>query len=598
MIGRTLGVYRIVEQIGQGGMATVYKAYDPTTDRYVAIKVLPEYYTHDEKFHTRFKREAKAIAKLEHPHILPIFAYGEEEGITYMVMRYLPYGTLKERIQQGALALEEAERVLTQMADALDYAHTHGVLHRDVKPSNMLLDERGNAYLSDFGIARMVEGSVSVDLTAGGIIGTPAYMSPEQCRGTETLTPASDQFSLGVVLYEMLTGRTPFQAETPLALVYMQIHEPLPPPRSLRPDLPEGAERVVLKALAKEPEQRHPDCNTMAEMFGAVVAEMPQTARSRPATLTPRPTSARPGTSAPPDALTSDVLPAAETVADRESRRAPVWAIGLVMLVVVAGLIGGAFMLGRTGGEQPGSAGTAAPSGRGTDAGGAIPSTPVPASTRSLPASAVYDEFSDPAYDGAFNELLWQAGSSDLWTQQDGVLVARQVGPGEADTCNNITAAEYADYLPDAPLFFEADMVLNSEEHDGVMSIMINGSRPEDWPFHREIHCLIRSVSGSATAELSCFDRWNMGPHTFEDTYNTPATRTDLATWHKARIEIDPATGTLTYYLDGERVGSHTPNRAEELRTARFTFFLEICTSSSEAVTGYVDNVYIGTFAP
>jgi serine/threonine-protein kinase len=176
----------------------------------VALKILPRHLSHDREFRERFHREAKAVAKLEHLHILPLYTYGEEDDLVYMVMRYLQGGTLTDRLRQGVLPLTMANQWLTQIAGALDYAHAHGVLHRDVKPSNVLLDDSGNAYLTDFGIAKIIESTL--DLTGAGMLGTPAYMSPEQCRGSKNLTPASDIYSLGIVLYEMTTGRTPYQA--------------------------------------------------------------------------------------------------------------------------------------------------------------------------------------------------------------------------------------------------------------------------------------------------------------------------------------------------------------------------------------------------
>lgn len=246
-------------------MATVYKAFDPNTDRFVALKILPEHLSSNPDFRTRFQREAKAIARLEHLHILPVFAYGEDGQIAYLVMRYMQAGTLSERVESGPLSLDEIDRLLKQVASALDYAHKQGVLHRDVKPKNVLLDEYGNSYLTDFGIAKIVE--TTTDLTGNSILGTPKYMSPEQCRGEKKLTPATDIYSLGIVLFEMLTGQPPFDAETPIAVIHMQLNEPLPLPRSLRPEIPEGVEMVVLRALAKRPEDRYTTASEMARAF-------------------------------------------------------------------------------------------------------------------------------------------------------------------------------------------------------------------------------------------------------------------------------------------------------------------------------------------
>jgi serine/threonine-protein kinase len=284
VIGQTLGSYRIIEQIGLGGMATIYKAYDPDTDRYVAIKILPQQFSKDPSFKERFQREAKAIARLEHLHILPIFAYGEVDGTAYMAMRYMQAGTLTDLIRQGPLPLAEASRILSQVASALDHAHGFGILHRDIKPSNILLDDKNNAYLTDFGIAKILESAV--DLTRGDILGTPAYMSPEQCKGSAAITAASDIYALGIVLYEMVTGRTPFHAETPIAVFFMHLNEPLPMPRQLRRDLPEAAEMVIFKALAKEPQARFTTCQAMADAFAQAIAG---TAPPVTATLTPPP---------------------------------------------------------------------------------------------------------------------------------------------------------------------------------------------------------------------------------------------------------------------------------------------------------------------
>ena len=254
--GQTLGPYRIINQIGKGGMATVYKAYQPSVDRYVAIKVLPSQLAESKEFATRFQQEARIIAKLEHPHILPVFDYGESDGIAYFVMRYLEAGTLKDKMEAGRpLPLNEIDRIFNQLADALSYAHSHGIVHRDLKPANALIDSYGNIFLTDFGIAKLLE-SASPRLTqTDAIMGTPAYISPEQAQA-QPVDQRSDIYSLGIILYEMVTGRVPFVADTPLAILFKHVSDPLPLPSSIKPDIPASIEQVILKALAKDPRDR------------------------------------------------------------------------------------------------------------------------------------------------------------------------------------------------------------------------------------------------------------------------------------------------------------------------------------------------------
>lgn len=277
LIGQTLASYRITSQIGKGGMATVFKAYQPSLDRYVAVKVLPPYYAEqDETFLKRFQREAKAIASLRHPNILIVMDYGEQDGTTYIVMEYVESGTLTDVMGQP-LAPGQMANLVGQVAGALDYAHQAGVVHRDIKPSNILLPKPDWPLLTDFGLAKMIGGS---QLTQSGTIaGTPAYMSPEQGRG-DSVDARSDIYSLGIVLYEMATGVVPFQAETPMAVVVKHIIDPLPMPSSKNPDLPEAIERVILKALAKEPGDRFQHAGDMAAALSEAVAGLLEAAPS------------------------------------------------------------------------------------------------------------------------------------------------------------------------------------------------------------------------------------------------------------------------------------------------------------------------------
>jgi serine/threonine protein kinase len=260
MIGKTLGKYKLVEEIGRGGMAVIYKAYQESLDRHVAIKVLlMERASSD--FAERFNREARAVARLSHPNILPIYDFGHEGDLSYIVMKYAPAGTLKGRMGKS-MAPEEAVRFVSQIAAALDHAHERGVLHRDVKPGNVLLDEEDWVLLGDFGLAKLM--AADVQLTASGVgVGTPAYMSPEQVQGLE-VDARTDVYSLGTVLYEMVTGDVPFKADTPMAVALKHLTDPLPSPRSVKPGLPLEVEQIIVKAMAKDREDRYQSAGEMA----------------------------------------------------------------------------------------------------------------------------------------------------------------------------------------------------------------------------------------------------------------------------------------------------------------------------------------------
>jgi serine/threonine protein kinase len=271
LTGRQFGPYQIVAPLGEGGMAAVYKAYHPAVERYVALKVLPRHMSSSDEFVARFKREARLLAQLQHPHILPVFDYGESDGYPYIVMPFIISGTLADILRKQRLSLSEVCRVIIQIGDALSYAHGRGMIHRDIKPSNVLIDERGNCLLTDFGLARMVEAAEKLT-SSGSIMGTPAYMSPEQGRGSN-IDHRSDLYSLGVILYEMITGRVPYTAETPVAVVFKHIQDPLPSARKLNPNLSEALELVLLKSLAKNSDDRYQNADEFVHAVQRVIPE-------------------------------------------------------------------------------------------------------------------------------------------------------------------------------------------------------------------------------------------------------------------------------------------------------------------------------------
>jgi len=266
LTGQYMGRYHIIEPLGEGGMATVYKAYDTHLERDVAIKVIrTDQFSPASLKHVlqRFEREAKSLAQLSHPNIVKIHDYGEFQGSPFLVMEYLPGGTLRRRVGRP-MPWRNATRLLLPIARGLAYAHSHNIIHRDIKPSNILMTESGEPMLSDFGVAKILEGEDGQTLTATGVgIGTPGYMAPEQWSGNTS--PQSDIYSLGMVFYELITGRKPYTADTPAAILIKQVNEPLPHPSQFVPGLPEIVEKVLFKALARKPEDRFSDMDAFAK---------------------------------------------------------------------------------------------------------------------------------------------------------------------------------------------------------------------------------------------------------------------------------------------------------------------------------------------
>ena len=273
--GTDIGRYHILEQLGEGGMAVVYKAYDTRMESEVALKFLRigDFSVNAlPRILKRFQIEARKMAQLQHPNIVKVMDYGEFEGAPYLVMPFLPGGTLKMRLGQPMPFLEAA-RLLKPIAFALSYAHSKGLIHRDIKPSNILITETGEPMLTDFGIAKILSNEETLDLTTTGMgVGTPEYMAPEQAEG-RPIDERADVYSLGIVLYELITGRKPFTADTPLAVIVKQMHDPLPRPSLFIPGLPQEIERLLIKSLAKDPRDRYQNMGELTQAFNQISME-------------------------------------------------------------------------------------------------------------------------------------------------------------------------------------------------------------------------------------------------------------------------------------------------------------------------------------
>lgn len=250
--GEQVGAYVLDNQLGQGGMATVYKAHHANLKRDVAVKVMHQNFLDDESFVARFKREAEIVAQLTHPHIVPVYDFDEHAGQPYLVMKYVPGFTLKKQLIKNPPDLEGIIEIVAAIADALTFAHERDILHRDVKPSNVIIDTDGKPYLTDFGLARLASSGEST-MSADMLLGTPHYISPEQARGTKVLDGRTDVYALGVMVYEMLVGKVPFTGDSAFSIIHDHIYSPLPPPTKVNPELPDSVEEVLYKALAKSP---------------------------------------------------------------------------------------------------------------------------------------------------------------------------------------------------------------------------------------------------------------------------------------------------------------------------------------------------------
>jgi serine/threonine protein kinase len=339
--GERIGNYEILGLLGEGGMAVVYRARQINVGRDVAFKVIESRLANSPDFIKRFEREAHTIANLNHPHILKLFDFGHHEGLVYLVMELQPGGSLAQWLRnEGALPIEQVARYVSQIGSALDYAHGRGVIHRDLKPQNVLLDEQLNAILTDFGVARIV-GDVTALTGSGVAVGTPAYMAPEQWHGTE-VDARTDLYTLAVLTYELLTARTPYIADTPPAMMYKHLHEQPTPLRDLRAELPTSIEQVLLKGMAKAPEERFQTAAEFAEAFQeAMTGKVPNSVKVS------LPTRTKPAKPTAP-VISTPTLARQKAAAAQNRSQLPLILGGLIVLALIGIL---ALLVGRSGSD-------------------------------------------------------------------------------------------------------------------------------------------------------------------------------------------------------------------------------------------------------
>ena len=504
LIGKTLGQFEILEAIGQGGMAMVYKARQPAMNRSVALKVLSTPMTANPTFLARFRQEAQMIASLEHAHILPVYDMGEQDGWVFIAMRYMSHGALSSRIAQGPISLKDIGKWIEQIGSALDYAHQRGVVHRDVKPSNVLIDAQGNAFLADFGIAKWLEGSI--DLTGSGAIGTPQYMSPEQGQGLK-IDGRSDEYSLAVLAYEMLLGRPPFEGETPLAIVLKHITEPLTPPVSVNPRVPQAVSDVISKALSKDPNDRYPTTAAFAQALSTVIAAAPIG-----------------GTLPLPSAAPTEAVHITRQEPARAPRLRPIGIIFALLVLLTIG-IGGILILSA---NQPPPQRPAATIGLGANV---IAQTPIsgatPVSTSAITEASAVDaerctpplfaeSFDDPGSGlprGEQDDARWgyADGAYQLSISVANKMQARLIGPSLTDYDAIVEARFASDNLGSYGLVAAARgsndyyaLMVDGDQRYAITRRTLQGSRAlHDWTFSPSLN------KGQAVNHLRVVQRGN-----------------------------------------------------------------------------------------
>jgi serine/threonine protein kinase len=595
--GSMLGPYRIVEQVGQGGMATIYKAYQPSMDRYVAVKILPAHFAHDPKFVARFNREAQTIAKLEHKNIIPVHDYGDENGVTYLVMRYLDSGTLKDVMAAGRLTIADVVEIMTQVCAALDYAHRQGVIHRDVKPANVLIDREGAAYLSDFGIARVLEGASNLTDT-GGAVGTPAYMAPEQSMGG-AIDARTDIYALGVILYEMLVGRPPYQADTPMAVVLAHIHEPLPSPRVVNPALPEPFEKVILKALAKDPADRYQSAGEMATALKNALAEsgisthestLPQLAEQAREMAISR-------TMPAPDLQFAQGRVSTQPTPVQRSRL-PLIVGGLALLLVTAvvgAVIVASILRGAAAAPEPAEIIAA------NETDEAVTEEPVDAVTENAPDTPeptadpfegnalVRQTFDDPAFEGTIDTSLWLYESFTeeqcQFIQHEGALVVTDDATASMSCVLSIPDPEPIAIEQFGT--FQVDLQSESDRNQSYQEASLNMMVYQDGGSWWYARCGLSSQDDWTALHFWIVNVETDGTEQFQDDGELGAVDDR---WYSLALTIDPATHEIACHADGHLIGKGIPDFFDEIPNPVFGRSLNLWRDPGAVGTQLIDN--------
>ena len=621
LIGKDIGRYHIIELLGEGGMAIVYKAFDTHLECEVAMKFIRMERLTPElagKTLKRFEREARVVARLSHSHIVRVTDYGEYQGVPYLVMPCLTGGTLKQ-FSGYPMPYQKAAKLVAAIAHALEYAHAHGVLHRDVKPSNILLSQDGQPMLSDFGVAKILtseDENLEFSLTGTGVgIGTPEYMSPEQGQGLN-IDERSDIYSLGIVFYELVTGRKPFIADTPLAVVIKQINNPLPRPRTFVQDLPRKVEDVIFKALAKKPEDRYQNAAEFASSLAKLILKPEKnsytTTRERKQSLSENTSISSTIKTATIDS--PQLIPKNPKVKNpftkMSSHRLFFGFSGIALIAIVTIILlmetqfsrkslvfslipikTQTFSATRSLIHQPDNKTTALPfpsmtfSSTSTNqhATPTISSTRTPISqqpTKTITTSTVifsptptqnanpllYDDFNNTDYDYSYNHLLWsQAGDNLLDVMQNSGTL--QISD------NGTKGGEYVLQLKEPTTrkieqiqFLEAQIKLNSYKGTYLefakIQISANVNGHSWWT-----QCRMQANNGYG---IFLCDVYTVVDNIFNQEYATEAIDISLNNWYTTRIEINPQTMELRYYLNNSHIGTYIPKDSTQLLTSYF----------------------------